>query len=194
MPQKRNLSALELVRARAHIVVGLQSQILGMLAGLPSGYNMDYQETKAPFLEALHLSADSLRVVTLFAAIVKPCEARLAAACTSDMFATDRAYDLTGQGVPFRDAYRVIAHHLSHDASGDLCDRLRARSHVGAPGNLDLKALDARITHTRSAWQARRQHLDAALDALVGGTLPDPQDRDSICPSVQGFQPMALGI
>src|SRR5258708_1638268 len=52
MPQKRNLDALELVRARAHTVIALQSQMLATLAGLPSGYNMDYQETKTPLVEA----------------------------------------------------------------------------------------------------------------------------------------------
>ncbi len=37
MPQKRNLDALELVRARAHTVIAQQAQMLHTLAGLPSG-------------------------------------------------------------------------------------------------------------------------------------------------------------
>src|SRR5713101_4873038 len=55
MPQKRNLGVMELVRARTQTMLALQQQILGIVSGLPSGYNMDYQETKRPFMEALDL-------------------------------------------------------------------------------------------------------------------------------------------
>ena len=61
MPQKRNLGVMELVRARAQTMLALQQQILGIVTGLPSGYNMDYQETKRPFMEALDLVQDSRR-------------------------------------------------------------------------------------------------------------------------------------
>jgi len=47
MPQKRNLGVMELVRARTQTMLALQQQILGAVSGLPSGYNMDYQETNA---------------------------------------------------------------------------------------------------------------------------------------------------
>ncbi|MBA3825870.1 MAG: argininosuccinate lyase, partial [Ktedonobacterales bacterium] len=105
MPQKHNLSALELVRARAHTVIALQGQMLATLAGLPSGYNMDYQETKAPLIEALHLCRESLAVVALFAQGITMDEERARAACSADLFATDHAYALVHAGVPFRDAY-----------------------------------------------------------------------------------------
>src|SRR5205807_1347725 len=55
MPQKRNLGVMELVRARTQTMLALQQQVLGILSGLPSGYNMDYQETKRPFMEAIDL-------------------------------------------------------------------------------------------------------------------------------------------
>ncbi len=50
MPQKRNLGVMELLRARTQTMLALQQQILGVVTGLPSGYNMDYQETKRPFI------------------------------------------------------------------------------------------------------------------------------------------------
>src|SRR5258708_25394248 len=109
MPQKRNLGALELVRARAQTVIALQGQMLATVAGLPSGYNMDYQETKAPLIEAVGLCQESLRVVALFAANLSPNVEKLEAACTAELFATDRAYELVRAGVPFRDAYRQVA-------------------------------------------------------------------------------------
>jgi argininosuccinate lyase len=176
MPQKRNLSALELVRARAQTVIALQGQMLSTLAGLPSGYNMDYQETKAPFLEALALCRDSLEVARLFAVGIEPQPDRLAAACTPELFATDAAYGLARAGTPFREAYRTVAQGAGGEAAGDLGQRLRARTSTGAPGNLGLPTLARRIAHERTAWEARRAHLASALRQLVS----DQAERSSV--------------
>lgn len=179
MPQKRNLSALELVRARAHTVIALQSQALQTLAGLPSGYNMDYQETKQPLIEALNLTAGSLEVVTLFAAGIEPQAPRLAAACDAELFATDRAYELVAQGVPFRDAYRQVAARPDAQEPGDLVERLKKRAHAGAAGNLDLAGLAQRLAAVSATWNERERQFTAAIDALIGGGLAAPRDRAS---------------
>lgn len=169
MPQKRNLSALELVRARAHTVVALQGQMLATLVGLPSGYNMDYQETKAPLIEAVHLCEETLAVVRLFAAGIEIQRKRLEAACAAELFATDRAYELAAAGVPFRDAYREVAAAPAAQEPGDLVARLRARDAEGAPGNLGLAHVAARIARERTAWRQRQATLDEALTALASG-------------------------
>ena len=155
MPQKRNLSALELVRARAHTVIALQGQMLATLAGLPSGYNMDYQETKAPLVEAIHICRESLGVVRLFAARLEVNAERLEAACSAELFATDRAYELAVGGVPFRDAYRQVAATPTAEEPGDLVARLHARTAEGTPGNLELGLVAERIAEQREAWQQR---------------------------------------
>src|SRR5216683_2902794 len=94
MPQKRNLGVMELVRARTQTMLALQQQILGIVSGLPTGYNMDYQETKRPFMEALDLVQESLEVCTLVVSALDTNTERLAAACTFELFAADRAYEL----------------------------------------------------------------------------------------------------
>jgi argininosuccinate lyase len=182
MPQKRNLSALELMRARAQTVIALQGQMLATLTGLPSGYNMDYQETKAPFLEALALCRESLEVARLFAAGIEPLPDRLAAACTPDLFATDSAYELARTCMPFREAYRAIAASLGGEAGGDLTMRLRARASIGAPGNLGLPALRERIARERATWDARRAHLANALRQLVSDQAEPPSSSAATAP------------
>ncbi len=167
MPQKRNLGALELVRARAHTVISLQAQLLATLAGLPSGYNMDYQETKAPLIEAVHICQESLAIVSLFASHIEIAQERLQAACTSDLFATDRALDLARQGMPFRDAYAATAATAHEPAQIDLAAQLRARAHEGAPGNLDLAGLMEHLNTQRSIWTQRTAHFEQALAALA---------------------------
>src|SRR5579859_21328 len=173
MPQKRNLSPLELVRARAHTVVALQGQMLATLVGLPSGYNMDFQETKAPLLEAVAICRESLDIVGVYVEHLAPDRERLFAACTAELFATDRAHALAQAGMPFRDAYRAVAADPAAQEPGDLVARLRARSSIGTPGNLELDAVVVRITAERAAWQARQGTFNSALNALVSGTAED---------------------
>ncbi len=175
MPQKLNLSALELVRARAQTVIALQGQMLALLAGLPSGYNMDYQETKAPLFESIAITVESLEVVSQYAAGLAPNRERLEAACTAELFAADRAYDLARDGVPFRDAYREVAAAPTAQEPGDLVARLRARTSAGAPGDLELDVAASRVAAERNAWDARRQTFERALRALTEGTAPAPR-------------------
>ncbi|HKV86117.1 MAG TPA: argininosuccinate lyase [Ktedonobacterales bacterium] len=176
MPQKRNLSALELVRARAQTVIALQGQMLATLAGLPSGYNMDYQETKAPLMEALDICRESLQVAGLYAARLHVNHERLEAACSAELFAADRANALAQAGTPFRDAYRLVAADPAAQATGDLTERLHARASEGAPGNLGLSQTRQLLAGERAAWQTRRERLDTALAALTDSNLTPMAD------------------
>jgi len=195
MPQKRNLDALELVRARAHTVIAQQAQMLHTLTGLPSGYNMDYQETKAPLCEALAIAHESLQVVGLYAASLQVNAERLRAACTPELFATDRAYELARDGTPFRDAYRQVAADPAGQEVGDLVARLRARQHEGAPGNLGLDQVAARIGAERAAWQVRRAHVTGAIAALLHGDVPATSAvHDGGAGGTAGELDIALGI
>ena len=185
MPQKRNLGALELVRARAQTVIALQGQILATLAGLPSGYNMDYQETKAPLIEAVALCRESLRVVALFAANLSPNVEQLEAACTAELFATDRAYELVRAGVPFRDAYRQVATAPREQKPGNLVERLRARTSSGAPGNLGLSELAHRIADERAAWEQRRRTFTRAIATLASPEYATGDGHAAVAPVAQ---------
>ena len=84
-------------------VLALQQQILGIVSGLPSGYNMDYQETKRPFMEALDIVQESLEICTLVVSSLDVNTERLTAACTFELFAADRAYEIAlAAKLPFR--------------------------------------------------------------------------------------------
>jgi argininosuccinate lyase len=195
MPQKRNLDALELVRARAHTVIAQQAQMLHTLAGLPSGYNMDYQETKAPLFEALAITYESLQVVGLYAASAQVNEERLRAACTPELFATDRAYALAREGIPFRDAYRQVAADPAGQQVGDLVARLHARDSEGAPGNLGLDQVASRIAAERATWQRRRSHITDAITALLrGDPAMGPEPRHGGPGGFADASDIALGI
>src|SRR5438552_6570246 len=179
MPQKRNLGVMELVRARTQTMLALQQQILGIVSGLPSGYNMDYQETKRPFIEALDLVQESLEICTLVVSKLEVNVEHLIAACTFELFAADRAYELASVAkLPFRDAYRIVGaevtaqldRHLplpveSHE---QLASRLAARSHLGGAGNLGLAMSQKQLDEAREVWERRAETFTAAIQQLVG--------------------------
>lgn len=178
MPQKRNLGVMELVRARTQTMLALQQQILGIVTGLPSGYNMDYQETKRPFMEALDLVQDSLDICTLVVGAIGVNTERLTAACTFELFAADRAYELTTTAnLPFRDAYRIVGaevtaqldrqQSLPVESQERLLQRLAARSHLGGAGNLGLAQIHHSIEQIEESWEIREQAFTKAIEALT---------------------------
>src|SRR5205809_2439315 len=179
MPQKRNLGVMELVRARTQTMLALQQQILGIVSGLPSGYNMDYQETKRPFMEALNLVQESLEICTLVVNSLEVNTDRLIAACTFELFAADRAYELTTTAnLPFRDAYRIVGAEVTAqldrkmplpvESQEQLIKRLSARSHLGGAGNLGLAIIQNQLEHVNSLWEERDETFTKTIAALTG--------------------------
>lgn len=171
MPQKKNLSMMELIRGKANLVLGWQQQILGVLTGLPSGYNKDYQETKKPFMEAVETTEQALIVAELTVSNLIPNEERLLAACTPELFATDRAYELVQEGVPFRDAYRRIGANLDELPPVDPRESLRKRTHLGASGNLSLQGLRGAIKDGMRETVHSVERNNGHLDALRRGAI-----------------------
>ena len=178
MPQKRNLGVMELVRARTQTVLALQQQILGIVSGLPSGYNMDYQETKRPFMEALDMVQESLEICTLVVSALGVNTERLTAACTFELFAADRAYELASVAkLPFRDAYRIVGAEVTAqldrhaelpvESQEQLVKRLAARSHLGGAGNLRLAQVHNQLDQTEATWEKRAETFATAIEKLV---------------------------
>jgi argininosuccinate lyase len=178
MPQKRNLGVMELVRARTQTMLALQQQILGIASGLPSGYNMDYQETKRPFMEALDLAQESLEICTLVVSSLGINTERLTAACTFELFAADRAYELaTTANLPFRDAYRIVGAEVTAqldrhlplpvESQEQLVERLSARNHLGGAGNPGLEQAHSKLEEIEAAWRQREETFTTAIEKLV---------------------------
>ena len=107
MPQKKNPDVFELTRGKAGTMIGLLTGLLSTLKGLPSSYDKDLQEDKAPVFQAtdtllsiLPVIAAALRTIT-----VKP--ERMRNAIDPTMMATDLADYLVNKGVPFREAHSM---------------------------------------------------------------------------------------
>lgn len=108
MPQKRNPDALELARGSGARMLGNLTALLATLKGLPSGYNKDLQEDKRTLFDAVDGMALLLPAVAGSIATLTFDRARMRAAVTSAMMATDLADYLVRKRVTFRDAHGAV--------------------------------------------------------------------------------------
>lgn len=109
MPQKKNADVLELVRARYHAVLGAEMQVKSLVANLMSGYNRDLQLTKGPVMGAFDTALASLGVMGRVVRELEIDGTRCQQAMSAELYATEDAYRLVAEGMPFRDAYRTVA-------------------------------------------------------------------------------------
>src|SRR5262249_16214729 len=110
MPQKKNPDGFELIRAKSAMTTGLLPGFVGVMKGLPTGYNKGLQEDKEAFLKAFENVRLCLSVLRLSVSTVQLRKDRLErAASDSFMGATDLADFLVMKGVPFRSAHEIVA-------------------------------------------------------------------------------------
>lgn len=108
MPQKRNPDVLELTRAKAASVRAALFEVLAISGPLPGGYHRDLQLLKGPLFRGFDTTVAMLEVSAHVMRGLQPVPERLQAAMSPELFATEEAYELVRQGVPFRDAYRQV--------------------------------------------------------------------------------------
>ena len=109
MPNKRNPDPAELIRGRTARAIAAVSAVLGLLKGLPLGYQRDLQEDKPPLFGAVATYEASLGVMAgLVSTITIDRERMAAAAGEGYTTATTLADGLVRRGVPFRAAHHVV--------------------------------------------------------------------------------------
>ncbi len=143
MPNKRNPDVVELLRAAVSPLLGATNEIASLLS-LPSGYQRDLQGTKGPFIRNMESGLKALRLIPALVDNLEWDKEKMTAAISADMYATDRAVELTSSGVPFRDAYRQVGDELEQLEKRDPQQSLADRVSLGGPGNLGLDILQNR--------------------------------------------------
>lgn len=183
MPQKRNPDALELARASGARMLGDLTALLATLKGLPSGYNKDLQEDKRALFDAVDGILLVLPAVAGTLGELTFDVARMAAAVSSTMMATDLADYLVGKGVTFREAHSTVgllirqAEETGVDLNAlPLTTFATAHSAFGADIQNALSArasVERREVEGGTGPRAVRAQLEAAVTSLTqGGELP----------------------
>lgn len=107
MPQKKNPDVFELTRGKSGTLLGLLTGLLATLKGLPSTYDKDLQEDKAPVFQATDTLLAILPVIAGALRSITVKSERMRNAIDPSMMATDLADYLVEKGVPFRKAHEL---------------------------------------------------------------------------------------
>jgi argininosuccinate lyase len=109
MPQKKNPDMAELTRGKTGRIYGNFFSVLTILKGLPSSYNRDLQEDKAPLFDSVDTVRAALDVFAAMLPQITINRTRLETLATDpSLFATDLAEYLVKKGMPFREAHQII--------------------------------------------------------------------------------------
>ncbi len=108
MPQKRNPDVFEITRGVPARITGDLLGVLGALKGLPSGYSKDLQDDKRALFDATDTLALVLPALRGALAECRFDTARMRAAISGGLMATDLADYLVDRGVAFRQAHKVV--------------------------------------------------------------------------------------
>lgn len=109
MPHKKNPDVLEILRGKYHEIVSYEVRLKGLAGNLPSGYNRDIQLTKEPVMKSFIITESCLDILSMVLKNVKVNEENCRSALVPEVYATEKVYDLVREGIPFRDAYRIIS-------------------------------------------------------------------------------------
>ena len=107
MPQKRNPDVFELVRGRTAVAHACLSEVLGIFAKLPSGYQRDLQLIKPPLFRGIDLALNTAEIMRVGISGVRFRADRIK--LDASIHAAEEANALVAsEGIPFREAYRRI--------------------------------------------------------------------------------------
>jgi len=178
MPNKRNPDPAELVRGRSARAIAALTAVLGLLKGLPLGYQRDLQEDKPPLFGAVAMYEASLAIMAGLVATLAIDRERMRAATDEGYTTATAAADaLVRRGVPFRAAHHIVGTlvgRAERDATptlaglsdGAIVDALRESDDPTARSLADEPAIAAAVRAAAS--------VEGALTAadVVGGTAP----------------------
>lgn len=163
MPQKRNPDVFEIARGSPARMLGNLTTVLVTLKGLPSGYNKDLQDDKRPLFDAVDTMMLVIPAVAGALDELTFDTARMRAAVSGGLMATDVADYLVDRGVAFRDAHGAVGKLVREaETAGVELTALPVASFLAAHPAFAADVLEA-LKPERSL--ARRN--------LAGGTGPD---------------------
>lgn len=166
MPQKKNPDLFELIRAKVSGMAGLEMKVRGVTHGLSSGYSKDLQEVKEPVMEAFQTVKQTLDVLNAVIPDMAPNQEVLEKSMSPELFAAHRAYEMVKEGIPFRQAYRKVKEELHLLENVQANEAVKAMTHMGGTGNLQLSQLGEELASFQFLWSERRAQLQAAWDEL----------------------------
>lgn len=163
MPHKKNPDVFELIRAHSNRLRALPNEITLLTTNLPSGYHRDLQLLKEHFFPAFQTVKDCLQMLELMVSKMEVRENILEEEKYKYLFSVEEVNRLVLQGIPFREAYRMVGDAIgkgSFDPSKDL-----HHTHEGSIGNLCNDKIREQLQRVMNQFNFEQIHR--ALHTLV---------------------------
>ncbi len=108
MPQKKNPDPLELIRGKTSRMLGLYVHAAGLIKSVPSGYNLDSQESKYALLMGAETAISSFSILSQILPLLKFNGEKIALELEEGYACATELADLFAKkGVPFRKAHEI---------------------------------------------------------------------------------------
>lgn len=143
MPHKKNPDVFELIRGKCNKIQALPYEITLITNNLPSGYHRDLQLLKEglfPAIENLKACLD----IAIFAIKDIQVEERILDDKKYDyLFTVDALNELVVEGIPFRDAYKIVSDQL--ESGSFQSPKATKHTHEGSINNLCLDEIKLKM-------------------------------------------------
>lgn len=163
MPHKKNPDVFELVRSHCNKIQAIPYQISLMTNNLPSGYFRDLQILKEVFLPAFEELEDCISIAGFAIDNMTVSTDLLADDRYKYVFSVEDVNKLVQQGVPFRDAYKVVGKQIiagTYEPSRDI-----HHTHEGSIGNLCTEQISAKMETVIRGYEF--EQIEAAYSSLL---------------------------
>ncbi len=135
MPHKKNPDVFELIRSHCNRIKALPNEITMMTTNLPSGYHRDLQLLKEHLFPAFGVLNNCIDMTMLMLSQVQIKKDILQEDKYKYLFTVDEVNKLVIQGVPFRDAYKIVGTKVT-DGTFESPQEMSQTTHEGSIGNL----------------------------------------------------------
>jgi len=168
MPHKKNPDVFELVRSHCNKIQAIPYQVSLMINNLPSGYFRDLQILKEVFLPSFEELLDCIRIAGFAIDHMTVNTNLLADDKYKYVFSVEDVNKLVQQGVPFRDAYKVVGGQIN----AGIYEPTREinHTHAGSIGNLCLDEIAQKMIAVVEDYQFQ-QTTEAYTKLLDGSKL-----------------------
>ena len=159
MPHKKNPDVFELIRSHCNRIKSLPNEIMMMTTNLPSGYHRDLQLLKEHLFPAFQTLSDCINMASLMLSNISIKENILADEKYKYLFTVDEVNKLVMQGIPFRDAYKIIGQQVEDGVFmppplGEFGRGL----HEGSIGNLCNEQIAGIMNKALSSFEFEKVH------------------------------------
>jgi argininosuccinate lyase len=150
MPHKKNPDVFELIRSRCNKIQALPNEIAMMITNLPSGYHRDLQLLKENLFPAITSLNECLEIASFMFQNITIKDDILKDKKYDYLFSVEVVNDLALQGVPFREAYKIVGEQIE---SGTFAPSSQIHhTHEGSIGNLCNEQISAAMQDVLSQF------------------------------------------